>query len=229
MVEITASPDTVARNTFEETSYFVYQAKESEALTENSLNGTCWTLAINVGVARKTTPAFYTVYSDLVSIVKIIFCLNKDNMLQNYEFDDDDGVWSLGTLHQLRALAHPDTKLAALYDGASLQLFYQDPTGAIQQVSSPGFASSWTPKEPLSTARPIIGTCLFALKSTEYMRLFYGHEGSSIHQQVYEDSRWTDLEVVGTSGSNPRDPIDVKETDGQFQISYPSLLDIKTS
>ncbi|KAF2268879.1 hypothetical protein CC78DRAFT_330618 [Lojkania enalia] len=168
-------------------NYYVLQDPNSTKIWSRIYeNG--WGRPEIVGEARESTPAAYVVYNQN-STKRAIFSLDSVSMLQTHEFDDEFADWEVGS--KISA-AHPQTSIAAVYDGQMLRVYYQDPEGNLRESVSGGYMEPWKPAEkPLPDVKVVPGTGLSATIIGGRVSLFYGNQDFSIHQLLYDNNDWT--------------------------------------
>lgn len=119
---------------------------------------------------------------------RVILTLDADGALQTHEFDDEYADWDLGSKI---SPAHPNTSIAAVYDGRMLCVYYQDEGAKLRASVSEGYMKQWKAGEkPLVDVKAVAGTGLSATMQGDKVSLFYANEDFSIHQMVYNGKDW---------------------------------------
>lgn len=122
--------------------------------------------------------------------------MGDDDIIKNYQYSERYGDWDSGDVGGLRAAAHPQSKLAAASRDGQHVLYFQSPSGALEEIQYSD--NTWRSSPPLSAANlePVFGTGLSALITADGVRVFYHHKDSSIHQVVLEGGSWTGMQLL---------------------------------
>lgn len=127
----------------------------------------------------------------LICKQRAFYCLNDENILQDFEFLSDTGEWTPGQLSMAKVVAAPNTKVAGTYtNGGSIYIFYQDPSGQIQSVSN-GAGSHWQSLIGLPSTTPVDGASIYAISMNDSIHVFYAHKDNSIHALVFSGNKWS--------------------------------------
>lgn len=114
-----------------------------------------------------------------------VICLNAKNQLQDYEYDADEGEWLAGNLHKLQLTAHPKTTISATYGNWAGRLYFQNPSGKIQEVVHRH--GKWKPSNGYSAHQLEFGAYLASAVVQDTAHVFYTHPDHSIHQVIVKE------------------------------------------
>lgn len=109
-------------------------------------------------------------------------CLNGKNQLQNYEYDADEGEWVAGNLDKLHLAVHPKTTISATYGNNAGHIYFQNPSGKIQEVVYRD--GNWKASNVISANQLEFGALLASAIVQDKAHVFYTHPDHSIHQVI---------------------------------------------
>lgn len=121
---------------------------------------------------------------------RIVVALNAVDVLQDYEYSEDDGEWTPGKLADLNLKAYHATKLAIATNGEVFHVYFQNTAGVLEEVVFDS-AGKWNSRGNLSVAKPIMAASISAVAADGVVHVWYAHQDKSIHQAVYENSNWS--------------------------------------
>ncbi|RAL00075.1 fucose-specific lectin FleA [Aspergillus ibericus CBS 121593] len=208
--------NTIAQVSVPEEGKTYYLCQSGEDLTEEEHSDDSSGIESPVGSARAGTNATYLVRKDAQ---REIYCLDEENYLQAYAFDEDSWEWQPGTLDGLRILVASNTHLAAISteDGFD-RVFFQLPEGQLGMIARRD-GQGWQ-KSSLPPTTPADGASLFALGVEDGVRLFYSHKDCSIHQLAWDGRDWADSEVPQTGGILQKSHIFAQQQGSGINIQF---------
>ncbi|PYI09307.1 hypothetical protein BO78DRAFT_415856 [Aspergillus sclerotiicarbonarius CBS 121057] len=194
-----------------------YLCQSDDALTEEERSSDSCGIEAPVGSAQPATNAAYLVYGDSQ---RAIYCLDQENYLQAFQFDEDDWEWQQGNLDGLRIQVAPDTHLAAISTDDDIDLvFFQLPDGQLCAITRHN-GQAWQQSSALPNTGPADGASLFALCVDAGVRVFYAHKDCSIHQLELNGTAWTDSEVPKTGGVLQKSHIVARQQGSGISIQF---------
>lgn len=169
-----------------------------------------------VGSAKEGTAGTYV----LLGENRAFYCLNDENILQDFEFLSDTGEWTPGQLSMAKVVAAPNTKVAGTYtNGGSIYIFYQDPSGQIQSVSN-GAGSHWQPLIGLPSTTPVDGASIYAISMNDSIHVFYAHKDNSIHALILSGNKWSDAKEPLTDAGSAKSYIFAVVDDDGYSLEF---------
>ncbi|KAH8665290.1 hypothetical protein BGZ60DRAFT_411120 [Tricladium varicosporioides] len=202
-----------------ETTHYICQS--GNELVERDFDGELGPPEL-LGTAKLGTPGTYV----LLGEKRAFYCLNENDVLQDFYFDDNTGEWTPGKLAAIEAMAAPDAEISATRttDG-STYVFFQNATGDIQSLHTIDHGEKWQSANEIPPTQAVPSSSLFAITVQNIIHVFYTHEDKFIHELVFHNGKWTD-KIVASSNTDSQKTCIVATTSGvgeKFALQFTNV------
>ncbi|KAL2826483.1 hypothetical protein BDW59DRAFT_161001 [Aspergillus cavernicola] len=206
-----------------------YICQDGNVMTERDFDDGELLPPEDVGTAQRGTAAAYVVQGEGK---RAIYCIKaqEEDILQDFEFDDEDGMWVYGQLSEFGIRVLPGTKLAAVQiEEHSTLVISQAVSGVIQAVRRDFREDGWQPVSGLPHTQPLPGSSIHALRVDDMVVALYAHQDCSIHELSLVNGEWrvnevassTERQIPGTEGEFPKSHISAAVADdGGYTLRF---------
>ncbi|EPS35649.1 hypothetical protein H072_10945 [Dactylellina haptotyla CBS 200.50] len=201
-----------------DTIYFVFQT--GTTLKERTFDGAL-TLSDTLGPAISNTPGVY-----FLGEKRNFYCIDEHGVLQDFQFDDEEGEWQPGELAAVGAkpALKSDIAVVAGPQDGGVQIFFQHVDGEIQSVQCDA-TGAWCSPSILPPVEPSADLSIYAINSDAVIHVFYTSQDNSIHELVF-GNEWIDSKIPHTESALKKHALKAVPYEDGYLIQFNQFNDV---